>query len=60
MYLDEYEANSIKLFSKCARNQAKKFSQKKTSFSGQRPRTSMTLVTPHEIKKKSVCTFDMA
>lgn len=59
MYLDDYDPFAIKLYSRCARSQAQKFSHKKMSYSNHRPKSSITLSQENDKKKKSLCTFDM-
>ena len=59
MHLDNYNPGSIKLFSKCARNQASKFSHKKRPYSSGRPYSSLIQYNETHKKKKQICTFQM-
>ncbi len=59
MLLDNYDPNSVKLFSKCARNQASKVSAKKRPVSSGKPYTSIIICSESEKQRKVVCTFDM-
>lgn len=59
MLLDNYDPNSVKLFSKCARNQASKFTTQKRPHSTGKLYSSLISYNESEKKKKVLCTFDM-
>jgi hypothetical protein len=60
MLLDSYDPNAVKLFSKCAKNQASKFSHKKRPNSGGQQYSSLIVYTENKKPKKTICTFDMS
>lgn len=50
--LDGYDPTSIRLFSKCARNQASKFTLRRSADSQQRPHSSLIVCREGSSRRK--------